>query len=359
MNCTDALVLAYIPDSTRLLTAAHIKYPFFRPSYSEGAFYCPKGRKGSNLMIFKGRNQVPFGYSRWGYTRGGGKTWHGGIDIVGMDDTTVRMPAYKGKSISGKVVTATIITNHSNLTWEWGWYVCVQLDANQTPDAVNYLYFCHNKKLLVKVGQKVKTGDALAIMGNTGNAAYANPPIEHVHFEVRATRSGRGLDPTAYAEISNAVGIYGEALNPVKPFSGNPCVVKIFSDKGALSSGDIFLLKKYCKEELLLGDDLIKERDGALLVGPVSSGDQVQLQGKANTLKLKCVAADPEPLKVEVVTYSLRVRTGPGTDPYKQVDSVKRGEVFTVLQKYDGWYFIDNDESGIDGWVSGEYVREV
>lgn len=159
-------------------------------------------------MIFKGRNQVPFGYSRWGYTRGGGKTWHGGIDIVGMDDTTVRMPAYKGKSISGKVVTATIITNHSNLTWEWGWYVCVQLDANQTPDAVNYLYFCHNKKLLVKVGQKVKTGDALAIMGNTGNAAYANPPIEHVHFEVRATRSGRGLDPTAYAEISNAVGIY-------------------------------------------------------------------------------------------------------------------------------------------------------
>lgn len=64
MNCTDALVLAYIPDSTRLLTAAHIKHPFFRPSYSEGAFYCPKGRKGSNLMIFKGRNQVPFGYSR-------------------------------------------------------------------------------------------------------------------------------------------------------------------------------------------------------------------------------------------------------------------------------------------------------
>ena len=141
----------------------------------------------------------------------------------------------------------------------------------------------------------------------------------------------------------------------------NPNGIYVFEPNGEIMTTDSFnrRLKKYCKEELLLGDDLIKERDGALLVGPVSSGDQVQIQGKANTLKLKCVAADPEPLKVEVVTYSLRVRTGPGTDPYKQVDSVKRGEVFTVLQKYDGWYFIDNDESGIDGWVSGEYVREV
>ena len=176
---------------------------------------------------------------------------------------------------------------------------------------------------------------------------------------MRATRSGRGLDPTAYAEISNAVGIYGEALNPVKPFSGNPCVVKIYSDNGPLSSGDLFLLKKYCKEDLLLGDELIKESDGALLIGPVSSGDQVLIQGKVGTLELKCVAAEPSPLKVEITTDSLRVRTGPGTDPYKQVDSVKRGEVFLVLQKYDGWYFIDNDEAGVDGWVSGEYVREV
>ena len=110
---------------------------------------------------------------------------------------------------------------------------------------------------------------------------------------------------------------------------------------------------------MLLGDELIKESDGALLIGPVSSGDQVQLQGKAGTLELKCAAAEPSPLKVEVTTDSLRARTGPGTDPYKQVDSVKRGEVFLVLQKYDGWYFIDNDEAGVDGWVSGEYVREV
>ena len=82
----------------------------------------------------------------------------------------------------------------------------MQLDAGQTPDAVNYLYFCHCKELLVKVGQKVKTGDILGIMGQTGNAQGG---YDHCHLEARATATGIGLDPTAYSGTDNAVGIYG------------------------------------------------------------------------------------------------------------------------------------------------------
>lgn len=161
--------------------------------------------------IYKGRFRVRYNYARYGYTRGGGKTWHGGIDLEALDDKTIYMPTYKGKSISGTVTRARIVTDKSNKTWEWGYYVCVQLDANQTPDAVNYLYFCHCASLLVKAGQKVKSGDALAVMGNTGNAALADPPYEHCHFEVRATATGKGLDPIAYACCDNAVGTYGAA----------------------------------------------------------------------------------------------------------------------------------------------------
>ena len=84
--------------------------------------------------------------------------------------------------------------------------MCVELDADQTPDAVNYLYFCHNARNLVSVGQRVKSGDALAVMGCTGNAALASPPFAHCHFEVRATAAGAGLDPTAYTGHPNAVG---------------------------------------------------------------------------------------------------------------------------------------------------------
>ena len=165
------------------------------------------------MAIFKGRVRVRYGYSRWGYTRNNGKGWHGGSDEEGLDSTTIRMPDYKGKSISGRVVTARKVDRSTgSKTWEWGWYVCVELDAGQTPDAVNYLYFCHNARNLVSVGQRVKSGDALAVMGNTGNAALASPPFAHCHFEVRATAAGAGLDPTAYTGHPNAVGTYGEAI---------------------------------------------------------------------------------------------------------------------------------------------------
>ena len=103
------------------------------------------------MAIFKGRVRVRYGYSRWGYTRNNGKGWHGGSDEEGLDSTTIRMPDYKGKSISGRVVTARKVDRSTgSKTWEWGWYVCVELDAGQTPDAVNYLYFCHNARKNVK-----------------------------------------------------------------------------------------------------------------------------------------------------------------------------------------------------------------
>lgn len=179
-------------------------------------------------MLFKGRNLVKYPYSRWGWTRGGGKTWHGGLDIGGLDDDKIRMPSYNGKSISGVVKTARIVTDKSNLTWEWGWYVCVQLDANQTPDAVNFLYFCHCKELLVKVGQRVKTGDVLAIVGQTGNAAGT---WTHCHFEVRATATSKGLDPTAYAGIPNKAGTYGD--QPAQT-SGEEVLIDVSHHQGAI-----------------------------------------------------------------------------------------------------------------------------
>ena len=36
--------------------------------------------------ITNGRVRVRYNYARYGYTRGGGKTWHGGIDLELLDD---------------------------------------------------------------------------------------------------------------------------------------------------------------------------------------------------------------------------------------------------------------------------------
>ena len=209
--------------------------------------------------IFRGRVRVRYGYARWGWTRGGGKTWHGGIDLEGLDDTTIYMPYFTDaggtqKAIRGKVTRARRVTNRNNKTWEWGWYICVQLDADQTPDKVNYLYFCHCEKLLVSVGQTVISGQELAIMGNSGNAAEADPPYKHCHFEVRATASGSGIDPTAYAGCPNEVGCYGtnaEAL-PASKLQ----IVTI----GPISAGDAAAIMALCKERGLTDQGLYKSQ---------------------------------------------------------------------------------------------------
>lgn len=231
--------------------------------------------------IFNGRVLVPYGYGCYGYTRGGGKTWHGGIDLVGADDPTIRMPFYtvngEQKSISGTVVTARMVDRSTgNLTWEWGWYVCVKLDAAQTPDTVNYLYFCHCASLLVKVGQKVKSGDALAIMGNSGNAAMNNPPYKHCHLEVRATSTGRGLDPTAYAGVPNVAGTYGNTDPLPLPAAGRLQV--IFLDAIDRAAADDVLL--FCVGRKLTDAGLYKSDwadDAHTLqsptIGPLSQGD--------------------------------------------------------------------------------------
>lgn len=247
----------------------------------------------NEMLLFCGRNRIRYGYARWGYTRGGGKTWHGGADVEGLDDTTIRMPGYglgAGRhAISGTVVTARRVAQSTgNPTWEWGWYVCVKLDANQTPDAVNYLYFCHNAKNLAAVGQRVKTGDALAVMGNTGNAALASPPYAHCHFEVRATSTGKGLDPTQYMGFENAVGTYGaaeeEESEMVQPLSPGNITIQI----GPASSGDRAALKKQAQNLGLDYSEGPVDGSGNALVyiGPASVGDQRIVLTKAAELGL-------------------------------------------------------------------------
>ena len=251
------------------------------------------------MLLFRGRNRIRYGYARWGYTRGGGSIFHAGADVEGLDDTTIRMPGYglgaERHAISGTVVTARRVAQSTgNPTWEWGWYVCVKLDANQTPDAVNYLYFCHNAKNLVVVGQRVKTGDALAVMGNTGNAALASPPYAHCHFEVRATSTGRGLNPVQYMGFENAVGTYGEMEESEMEQPLSP--VNITMQIGPASSGDRQGLKKQA-QALGLGysEGPVDSSGNALVyIGPASAGDQRIVLTKAAALGLGyCIYTPP------------------------------------------------------------------
>lgn len=161
-------------------------------------------------MIFKGRNQIPYAYGCYGYTRNNGKTWHGGQDIVGLDDVRVR--ALRG----GKVIRSRIVTDKSNLTWEWGNYVTIQTDSGEQD------IYAHLDSRAVVVGQTVKAGDVIGIMGNTGNAAGG---YKHTHYERRKSDGKTAIDPSAISGCANKAGTYGNAPSTEdKQYTATPLV---------------------------------------------------------------------------------------------------------------------------------------
>lgn len=130
-------------------------------------------------------------------TLNGSRDYHKGVDLSGTDKTLVA-------PCDGVIGSSTIITDKSNLTWQWGNYIRID-----TADGLK-IFMCHMAARKVKVGQKVKAGDVVGIEGNTGYSFGS-----HCHFEVR--KNGVSVDPTPYLGIPNEWGQYDIKAAPKEP----------------------------------------------------------------------------------------------------------------------------------------------
>lgn len=124
-------------------------------------------------------------------TLNGSKDWHNGYDMVGVGTRNVVAVA------DGTVIRSRIITDKSNLTWQWGNYICIKTKDNQ------YHYYCHLASRAVTEGQQVKAGEFIGVMGNTGYSFGA-----HLHFEVRKSDARTSICPEEVLDIPNKVGTY-------------------------------------------------------------------------------------------------------------------------------------------------------
>lgn len=113
--------------------------------------------------------------SRFGYRNspgGIGSTNHKGLDISGRNGTTIKSAA------GGTVIFAGYKGSLGNL---------VIIDSGKGVKT----YYGHCSKLYVSKGQKVKAGEKIAAVGQTG--AATGP---HLHFEVRV--NGTAVNPQRY-----------------------------------------------------------------------------------------------------------------------------------------------------------------
>ncbi len=104
------------------------------------------------------------------------KNGHYGIDIVGKPDSPI------SAALDGTVILAewTVTT---------GYVIQIQHDHNLVT------VYKHNAELLKKQGDKVKTGETIAIMGNTGRETTG----PHLHFEM--WMNGVPLNPSDYIKF--------------------------------------------------------------------------------------------------------------------------------------------------------------
>lgn len=112
---------------------------------------------------------------------------HNGIDLIcGATDEVVSVS-------DGIVLWSKMVTDKNNPTWEWGNYVAISGNDGNT------IYYCHLASRKVSAGQRVKAGDVIGIMGNTGYSFG-----KHLHFEVRPGNI-KATDAAKYLHLPNAV----------------------------------------------------------------------------------------------------------------------------------------------------------
>lgn len=180
-------------NKPRLLRTADTSFNFIEYTASEtGAFILriqpalqQKGKYNLEILIspalgfpVEGRSNVG---SVWGDARDGGKRRHEGIDIMAKKGSPVLAVAdgvidyVEYDELGGKVISLK-------------------------PTGKNYsVYYAHLDEQLVADGQKVKKGQKIGTVGNTGNARNTVP---HLHFGIYL-KNGAAIDPLPFVQKQN------------------------------------------------------------------------------------------------------------------------------------------------------------
>lgn len=153
---------------------------------------------------------------------------HVGIDMTGFSEITPT--CYQ---------VVTLVAYHA----ERGNYV-------RAKDALGYVHIyqhLQNNSVGVVVGDTIRWGDTIGLMGRTGKSTGV-----HLHYEVVGT-DGKTINPATILGIANAVGSYKQDIEEVVNMATNR-KVRTFSEVGEDITGQVATYA----QEILNGDCIVR-----------------------------------------------------------------------------------------------------
>lgn len=156
--------------------------PTFTPNETEHvkfSYYDPFGEGNNRFFVVLGEQRFCYPYPGKFLSGYGprGRSMHTGVDIKGVKNDTIRA------AFAGTVRMSKPYSGYGN---------CVVI---RHKNGLETLY-AHNSRNLVRVGDVVRAGEPIALIGRTGRAT-----TEHCHFEVRI--QGQHINPALILDVNN------------------------------------------------------------------------------------------------------------------------------------------------------------
>jgi peptidoglycan LD-endopeptidase LytH len=171
--------------------AGHATYHFPVKGYGPE---CIGGRQGNGY--------TPSGYDFYDGNRHGGHPAH---DLFIRDKSRSGLDSGTGRPAGIVAFTGGVVVG-VNPTWKYpseirgGRYIWIF-----NPEENRFYYYAHLEKLLVALGDVVKAGDTIALLGRTGKNARPKRSPTHLHFMCLSFDNGRMTPHDTYRDLLGAV----------------------------------------------------------------------------------------------------------------------------------------------------------
>lgn len=250
--------------------------------------------------------------SFWGVGRDNGTRKHEGIDIM----------AAKG---SPAIASANGIVTRVNENALGGKVVFMRPE-----NAFYSLYYAHLDSQLVAEGQRVKTGDVIGLVGNTGNAQFTVP---HLHFGIY-TNSG-AVDPLYFVK--------NDYKEPPK------LLVSLSNLNTWMRSGKNAKLIL----DLATNNNSVTLEENTLLKPEAGTGNSYRVilpDGKKGFIVGTSITSVNKPIRRISVKKPLPLLSKPEyAGLHKKM--LVTGEKINILASFNNFYFV-SDKDSLEGWIA-------